>query len=482
MPERAESASRPGRRPPLLGGVAVAAAAIAITTALVFPLREVAPVVSLGVVYLVAVLLVSSVWGLWLGVATAVAGALAFNFFHIPPTGRFTIREGENWVALGVFVVAAAVASKLAEQARARADEAEDRRREADLAAELARLLLREERLDAVMPTAAQRLAAALGLRSAAIELQPVEGDERRLAFPLREGPAQIGTLLLPRGTPEATLRRVQERVVPALEALLAIAREREEMTADVVEARALRRSDVLKTALLRTVTHDLRSPLTAILTGVEPLTGERVDDADRRELAEAIRGEAQRLARLIDNLLDLSRLEADAVAPHADWCSIEEVLDAAIDSVDAPRETFRLVLADDIPFVRADAAQLERAFANLLENAAHHSGGHPVSVRAGGLHNRVMVRIVDRGPGIPAAQRERIFQPFYRAGTEQTGHRGSGLGLAIARGFIEVNGGKVWVESLPGQSTTFVVELPLERSPAAAGAGDGEARRGPPG
>jgi two-component system sensor histidine kinase KdpD len=476
MPDRAESASRPGRRPSLLGGIAVAAAAIALTTALVFPLREVAPVVSLGVVYLVAVLLVSSVWGLWLGVATAIAGALAFNFFHIPPTGRFTIREGENWVALGVFVVAAAVASKLAEQARARADEAEERRREADLAAELARLLLREERLDAVMPTAAQRLAAALGLRSAAIELQPVEGDERRLAFPLREGPAQIGTLLLPRETPEATLRRIQERVVPALEALLAIAREREEMTADVVEARALRRSDVLKTALLRTVTHDLRSPLTAILTGVEPLTAERIDDADRRELAEAIRGEAQRLARLIDNLLDLSRLEANAVAPHADWCSIEEVLDAAIDSVDAPRETFRLVLSEDIPFVRADAAQLERAFANLLENSARHSGGHPVSVRAGGLHNRVMVRIVDRGPGIPAAQRERIFQPFYRAGTEQTGHRGSGLGLAIARGFLEVNGGRVWVESLPGQSTTFVVELPLEHPAAAAASGEGEA------
>jgi two-component system sensor histidine kinase KdpD len=474
MTPRADSPPRVGRGPSVAAGVAVAAAAVALTTALVYPLREVAPVVSLGVVYLVAVLLVSSVWGLWLGVATAIAGALAFNFFHIPPTGRFLIRDGENWVALGVFVVAAVVSSKLAEQARVRADEAEERRREADLAAEMARLLLREEDLSAVMPTVGQRLAGALRLRSAAIELQPVEGDDRRLAFALREGAAQIGTLLVPRDTPEPTLRRVQERVVPALEALLAIAREREEMTADVVEARALRRSDVLKTALLRTVTHDLRSPLTAILTGVEPLTAEHVDDADRRELAQAVRGEAQRLARLIENLLDLSRLEAQAAAPRADWCSIEEVMHAALDSVDAPRAAFRLVVGDDIPFVRADAAQLERAFANLLENAARHASGHPVSVRLGGLHNRVMVRIVDRGPGIPPAQRERVFEPFYRAGTDRTGHRGSGLGLAIARGFLEVNGGKVWVESLPGQSTTFVVELPLEREPAPAAAPEG--------
>src|SRR5512134_2115695 len=166
MPTRAESPWRAGRRPPVVGGIAVAAAAVALTTALVFPLRAVAPAVSLGVVYLVAVLLVSSIWGLWLGVATGIAGALAFNFFHIPPTGRFTIREGENWVALGVYLVAAVVASKLAEQARVRADEAEERRREADLAAEMARLLLREEDLAGVMPTVAQRLSRALGLRA----------------------------------------------------------------------------------------------------------------------------------------------------------------------------------------------------------------------------------------------------------------------------------------------------------------------------
>ena len=106
--------------------------------------------------------------------------------------------------------------------------------------------------------------------------------------------------------------------------------------------------------------------------------------------------------------------------------------------------------------------AQLERAFANLLENAQRHSGGHPVSVRARDVGGRILIRVVDRGPGIPKAQQERIFEPFYRSGTEATGHRGSGLGLAIVRGFVEANGGRVWVESLPDQATSFVVELPV--------------------
>ena len=138
-------------------------------------------------------------------------------------------------------------------------------------------------------------------------------------------------------------------------------------------------------------------------------------------------------------------------------------MLEAAAEDLGLPEGTFRLSIDPDLPQVRADAAQLERAFANLLENASRHGGGHPVSVRARAVGPRIIVRVVDRGPGIPSAQRDRIFEPFYRSGTERTGHRGSGLGLAITRGFVEVNGGTVSVESLPGQGTTFVVELPLD-------------------
>jgi two-component system sensor histidine kinase KdpD len=445
--------------------VLVAVASVALTTLLVSALKDAAPVVSLGVLYLLGVLLVSSVWGARLGVAAAVASALAFNYFHIPPTGRFTIAQTENWVALAVFLVVAVVASSLAESARARAAEAEERRGEADLSAELARLLLRGDDLHSALATAAQRLAAALGLPSAALESGVVEPGEGRMALALHDGARQIGTLLLPAGLPGRTLRRVHERIVPALESLLAAGVERDAMLSERVETSALRRSDVLKTALLRAVSHDLRSPLTAIRTAAEPLQAERIAEDDRREMGAVVAEETERLSRLIDKLLDLSRLEADTAEPRPEWCSLDEVVHAAIDSIGIPQDAFRVQLADAPP-VRADAAQLELAFANLLENAARYSGGHPVLVRGGPAHDRILVRIVDRGPGIPVAEQKRIFEPFHRLGPANGTHRGAGLGLAIARGFLEVNGGRVSVESLPGQGAAFVVQLPLAPVP----------------
>jgi two-component system, OmpR family, sensor histidine kinase KdpD len=449
-------------------GVVVAAAAVAATTGLIYPLADVAPVTALGVVYLVAVLLVSSLWGGWLGAATALASALAFNFFHIPPTGRFTISEGENWVALAVFFVASLVASTLAERARIRTREAQERREEADLAAEMARLLLRGTSLDDALPVVSARLAQALELTSASIELHTVDGDARRIALALGDGEARLGTLLLPAAISPDVLARLQERIVPALEAILGAAIERDALQREVVETSALRRSDVLKTALLRAVSHDLRSPLTAILTTVGALESGPLSDDERDELVADIGGEAQRLARLVDNLLDMSRLEGRTAEPRVEWCSVEEVVQVAIDELALAPGTFALAVDADLPLIRADAAQLERAFANLLENAARYSGGHPVSVRARAVGHRIMVRIVDRGPGVPPAEKARIFEPFYRAPGATNGHRGSGLGLAIVRGFVEANGGRVWVESLPGQGSTFVVELPLE--PVAAG------------
>jgi two-component system sensor histidine kinase KdpD len=458
--DRLRPAPRVDGRSPTVGAV-VAALAVAATTGLIYPLADVAPVVALGVVYLVAVLLVSIVWGGWLGAATALASALAFNFFHIPPTGRFTISEGENWVALVVFFIVALVASTLAERARVRTREAIERRQEADLAAEMARLLLRGTDLREALPAVSQRLAQALELPSAAIELRTMEGDERRVALAL-----DVGTLLVPAGLPPHVLERLRERVVPALEAILGAAIERDALLREVVETRALRRSDDLKTALLRAVSHDLRSPLTAILTAAGALDSASLSAEEHRELVADIAGEAERLSRLVDNLLDMSRLEARTAEPRVEWCSIEEVLLAAVDDVALPIGTFALALDADLPLIRADAAQLERAFANLLDNSARYSGGHPVSVRARAVGPRLLVRVVDRGPGVPAAEVARIFEPFYRVGAggaDPNGHRGSGLGLAIVRGFVEANGGRVWVESLPGQGSSFVVELPLE-------------------
>jgi two-component system sensor histidine kinase KdpD len=477
------AANPPSRRV----GVVVALAAVALCTLIVYPLKHVAPVVSLSVVYLPAVLVVSITWGAWLGFATAFISAAAFNFFHLPPVGEFTIQDSSNWVALIAFVVVAVLASSVAEVTRQRTRDAEERRREADLAAEMARLLLRGNSLAEALPTAAARLAQTLQLGSAAIEMETVEGDERRVAFPLREGTSRLGTLLVGAGTSEANLRRLQERVVPALEALLSAALERERLLGGVVETASLRRADTIKTALLRAVSHDLRSPLTAIAAAGETVGSPSLSPQEREEMAAVIQEETRRLARLVDNLLDLSRLEAGVAEPRIDWTSVEDLIRAAVRELAPAESEFSLSIDSDMPLVSVDPVQMERAFVNVFENARRHCGGHPVSVRAravrslarasgrpedsgdGGARreghrrgDRVIVRVVDRGPGIPPAQLERVFEPFYRAGTTSGGHRGSGLGLAIARGFTEANGGSLHVESLPGQGASFVFELPL--------------------
>jgi two-component system sensor histidine kinase KdpD len=229
--------------------------------------------------------------------------------------------------------------------------------------------------------------------------------------------------------------------------------------------------------------------------------------------MAAVIQEEARRLSRLVDNLLDLSRLQAGAAEPHRQWTSVEELIRAAVGELVPRPEDFTLSIDRDLPLVDLDAVQMERAFVNVLENARRHSGGHPVSVRARAVRSlagarvqsasanggegehgegaqrargdRVIVRIVDRGPGIPPAQLERVFEPFYRAGTPGSGHRGSGLGLSIARGFTEANAGTLHVESLPGQGATFVFELPLtapegELPPASGADGEG-AEKSPP-
>ncbi|MET0810212.1 MAG: ATP-binding protein, partial [Thermoleophilaceae bacterium] len=423
----------------------------------IFGLRELVPVVSTGVVYMLAVLFVSSIYVLLFGLLTALMSALAFNFFHIPPTGRFTIAEGENWLALGVFLVAAAVISGLAGAARARADEAETRRAEADLTAEMARILLGGAELEESLRTAGQRIASTFGLASVSVELAWADSDERRRALPLIVDGSRVGTVLVPRDAEPAVLEALQDRVVPALETLVVAARKRDELEAQVIETKALRRSNVVKTAVLRSVSHDLRSPLTAITTAAGGLTSDTLSPESREELTSVIALESVRLSRLVDNLLDLSRLQAGGVESNADWISLEEILRAAIESVSVPPGGFDVQVDDGLPLVRADAGQLERALANVLENAGRYAAGAPVTVRARKSGGQLMLRIGDRGPGIAREELERVFEPFHSAGE----HSGTGLGLAIARGFVEANGGRIRAESLPGQGTTIVIQMP---------------------
>jgi two-component system sensor histidine kinase KdpD len=469
-------------RPSRLAGVLAVLASVAVASALIYPLKQITPVLSLGVLYVPAVLLVSTFWGLGFGVATSVLSAAAFNFFHLPPGGDFSLADERDWVALLAFVAVAVATGLLAELARVRSREAEQRRQEADLAAELAQVLLGGEDLDRALELAATRLGEVFGLRSAHISLRAEPSEPHSLEFPLHSAGSRTGSLQLEGVLPSAERARLAERVVPALESILAAALHRAELQAEVVETAALRRSDELKTAVLRSVSHDLRTPLTAILMAATALDAEHPTPEHVADVREQVLDAATRLWGLVEKLLDLSVLQAGHAEPRRIWYSIDEVLQEALEQVGEEAALFRLSVESEMPLLRGDPGQLERAFVNVLENAARFCAGKPVTVRARSVRDRIRVLVVDQGPGIATSEQERIFLPFYRApGEGGGGHAGSGLGLAIAKGFIELNGGRIAIESAPGRGTSFAVEFPLPPpseqppSPALLGAGGGE-------
>jgi two-component system sensor histidine kinase KdpD len=421
----------------LLVGVPAAAGAVAVVSALIALLEPHVPVLSLGVLYVFAVLPVALLWGTPLALAVSVASMLAFNWFFLPPKHTFQLSDGANWLALAVYCVTAVVVGFLAARARRRSADAEQRRREASLLAEAAADLLRGTPEERALEKAAEPLAAALGVD--ALRIVPgvhAPGDGER-ALPMRD----VATVLV-----DSELEvdaAVAARLLPALGALFAV-------QADALEAEALRRSDALKTALLRSVSHDLRSPLTAILAAAGALTNDELalDDADRSELHGAIRHEAERLNRLVGDLLDLSRLEAGAVEVHRELWSADELVAQALDG----SERVRVQLGDDTPPVRVDGPQVERALANLIGNALKFSPpGSPVTVRVEPGATELRIHVVDQGPGVRAEDRDGLFRPFHSGG----------LGLAIARGFAELNGGAVWAQDDP-TGGHFVLALPL--------------------
>ena len=437
--------------------------AVAVVTGAVFALRPVAPVLSLGVLYVFAVLPIAILWGLPWAIAVSIASMLAFNFFFLPPQHTFALRDSENWVALAVYLFTAVVVSELAARARRRAEDAEQQQREASLLAEIAGHLLEGRNLEAQLDWIGAQTAQILGVESAEIELGRARGAHPGSSpHALAIGSTTVGTVYTDEHS-EANLD-VRRRFLPALASLLAVASERERLTRDALEAETLRRSDTVKTAILRAVSHDLRSPLTAIATAVGTLRNKTLNlkAADREELLETIDLEQQRLTRLVANLLELSRLEADAAAPAVELWTVDELIRQAVDDVGANGRIH--IRGADTQLVRVDAAQIERVLANLLENALKFSpAGAPVQVRVTATRAEVIVRVVDQGPGIPERELEHIFEPFYR---RSDGRVGAGLGLAIARGFAQANGARLWAESRPDQGATFALALPAVEEP----------------
>ena len=450
-----------------LAGVGAGVLAVALATGAVEVLDHVAPVLSLGVLYVFAVLPIAIVWGAAYAIPVAIASMLAFNFLFLPPLYTFTLTDEENWVALAVYLVTAVVVGDLAARARSRAAEAEQRERESSLLADIAVELLRGTRLEDELDRIEQRTAAVLGVSSVRIDLGGAV-SERAGEAPHRLTAAgrEIGTLYTPERE-EAPLP-VQRRLLPALASLLAVTLERERLSEKALEAEALKRSDTMKTAVIQAVSHDLRTPLATIEQALDGLESGDLEltEVDRRELLETIRAEHSRLKRLVENLLDLSRLQAGAAESSPElWTADELLAQAVVELGESERVLVRT--RADLPAVRVDATQVQRALVNVLENAVRLSPpAEPVHVRVSATRKELLIRVTDRGPGIPEEEQPHVFEPFHRV-SGQPDQRGAGLGLAIARGFMEANGGRLWVESHAGQGASFVLALPVVELPS---------------
>jgi two-component system sensor histidine kinase KdpD len=444
----------------------VSVAAVGVVTAAIFALRGHVPVLSLGVLYLPAVLAVAVWFGLVYAVAVSIASMLAFNFFFLPPLHTLALRDSQNWFALGVYLVTAVVVSELATRSRRRAADAAQREREATFLADVSGILLEAEYVQSRLKEVAAAAAAVLGVSGPRIELGSVRRPEPgEAAADLQVGERYVGRLFFAAGRrPPAA---VADRVLPALASLLAVALDRERLSRAALEAETLRRSDAIKTAVLRAVSHDLRSPLTAIRAAGEGLGRDdlQLDDRDRDELLQTIIGEAERLERLVTNLLDLSRLEAGAARPRPELCTGDDLVGRALETLGSAADRVDVDLPDEPVAALVDGAQIERVIVNMLENALKFaSPGSPVEVRVSGEGGELRISVRDRGPGVAPEDLERIFEPFEQGDGAGSG---SGLGLAIASGFAQANGGRVWAEPAPGGGAVFTLAVPAADVPA---------------
>ncbi|GJF03217.1 sensor histidine kinase [Pseudonocardia sp. D17] len=451
-----------GRR--MLGWVLCVLAPVA-ATALGVALRGIVGLSTDVVLFFLATVVAALVGGLGPALVAAVLGVLMLNFFLTPPLYSLTIGETENVVTLVAMLLVAVLVALVVDRAARRAEQAARARTEAALLASFARTVL--TRADP-LPRLLEKVREAFGLRCVAL-LERGDGAAgwARIAV---SGPAECGR---PEDAEvdvavEAGLHLVGTgRSLPAHDrrllevvggqALVALRSQR--AAADAVAAQRRAEANETRSGLLSAVGHDLRTPLTSIKASAGSLRDPSLplSDADRAELAATIEESADRLTGLVDNLLDSSRLAAGAVTPLLEPLGYAEVVARALLGLPGA-ERIDLDVAEDLPDVCADAGLLERVVANLLDNALRHGDGAAVAVRGSAYADRVELRVVDAGPGVPPRQRDRLFTPFQRLGDRGTG---TGLGLSVARGLTEVMGGTLTAEDTPGGGLTVVVSLP---------------------
>lgn len=497
----------------------VAVAALATLTAVLTPLRTQVGLLNIGLSFLLVVVVVAARWGWGPALFASVVANLALNFFFVPPRLTFTVGEPTNVLALAAFLIVAAVTSALLSRARTGESAARRRAEETAILYDLSRLISVSPNTTTALTSLCGRVRDTFAVDSCAVllpgdgglqpaawsgplEQAPATAYERRAAgeafatgmkvsvggidgrrrprivgrgavdrltpaiyLPLTVGGRITGVLQVA-GQPHARILTDDEsRLLEAFADEAALALDRDRLLREAARAAALEETDRLKSALLSAVSHDLRTPLTAILTAASSLLQEEIEwDAEtRREFLTSIESQALRLSRLVSNLLDLSRIEGGALRPDADWHDVREMLEDTVEAAGRALAGHRLRLdvAPEIGSACFDAVQIGQVITNLVENAAKFSPpGGAITVAARHGPGALILSVSDEGPGIPPAERERIFEKFYRLSrTDKV--PGTGIGLAISKGLVEANGGRIVAESAPGGGACFVVTLP---------------------
>ncbi|RPF29264.1 two-component system sensor histidine kinase KdpD [Streptomyces sp. Ag109_G2-6] len=408
------------------------------------------------------------VGGLLPALASAAFGSLLLNYYFTPPLHEFTVSDPKNIVAIAIFVGVAVSVASVVDQAARRTHQAARLRAESEILSFLAGSVLRgEDSLDALL----ERLRETFAMQSVALLERGSEVDPWTTAAYVGGGPVsrpEDADVDLPIGDTMAlaltgrVLPAEDRRVLGAFAAQAAVVLDRQRLVDEAEKSRELAEANRIRTALLAAVSHDLRTPLAGIKASVSSLRSADVawSEDDRAELLEGIEDGADRLAALIGNLLDMSRLNTGTVVPLIRETGLDEVVPMALGGV--PEDSVALDIPETLPMVAVDRGLLERAVANIVENAVKYSPeGRPVHVCASALASRVELRVVDRGPGVPDEAKSRIFEPFQRHGDAPRG-AGVGLGLAVARGFTETIGGTLTAEDTPGGGLTMVITLPI--------------------
>ncbi|MFI6642932.1 ATP-binding protein [Streptomyces sp. NPDC050504] len=409
-----------------------------------------------ALLFLVTVVGVARVGGIGSALVAAVTASLLLNYWFMPPIGAFSFGDPDSVLALGVFVVVAGVVAAVVDRSLRLSRRAARATAEAETLSALAGSVVRGEH---TVPALLARTRETFGAEAAELVDRPVD-DPAASQVALGDG----GFLVL-RG---CTLPAAERRVLTAFAAHVTAAVERAGLAEAAAEAEPVKAADRMRTALLAAVSHDLRTPLAAGWAAVASLRSPDVDfTADERDELLATADESMaRLSRLVENLLDMSRLQAGALSLDLRPTAWEEVVPAALDGLPDAGRPVALHGLEHAPLVLADPPLLERVLANLVANAVRHSPpGRTVLLGASTLSGRVELRVVDRGPGLPPADRDRVFEPFQRLGdTDNT--TGVGLGLALARGLTEAMGGTLTPEDTPGGGLTMVVTLPSASFP----------------